>query len=201
MGKPVAKNWYLRSDVVQLAQEVLGKRLLTRFNGQLTSGIITEAEAYAGETDKASHAWNGRRTARTEPMYAEGGVAYVYLCYGIHHLFNIVTNVRGVPHAILIRGIQPEQGIATMQQRRRHNGPLHKLAAGPGTVSQALGIHTSHTGMSLRTGEIRLEETGIRIDPAQIVAGPRVGVDYAAEHALLPWRFRIKGGSLPIAAM
>ncbi|MCA6363272.1 MAG: DNA-3-methyladenine glycosylase [Bacteroidetes bacterium] len=201
MAKPVAKNWYLRSDVVQLAQEVLGKRLLTTFNGQLTSGIITEAEAYAGETDKASHAWNGRRTARTEPMYAEGGVAYVYLCYGIHHLFNIVTNVRGVPHAILIRGIQPEQGIETMQQRRKNYGPLHKLAAGPGTVSQALGIHTSHTGMSLRTGEIRLEETGLRIAPAQLIAGPRVGVDYAADHALLPWRFRIKGGSLSIAAM
>jgi DNA-3-methyladenine glycosylase len=198
MGKLISQSWYLRDDVVTLAQEILGKRLLTTFGGEITSGIITEAEAYAGETDKASHAYNGRRTARTEPMYAGGGVAYVYLCYGIHHLFNIVTNVRDVPHAILIRAIQPEKGIELMQQRRNHCRSLSKLTAGPGTVSQALGIHTQHTGMSLRTGEIRIEETGISIAPENIIAGPRVGVDYAGDHALLPWRFRVIAGSLRI---
>ncbi|MGL5888945.1 MAG: DNA-3-methyladenine glycosylase [Bacteroidia bacterium] len=196
MGKLVSQQWYLRDDVVNLAQEILGKRLLTTFGGEITSGIITEAEAYAGETDKASHAYNGRRTNRTEPMYATGGVAYVYLCYGIHHLFNIVTNVRDVPHAILIRAIHPEKGIERMLERRNYKVPLSKLAAGPGTVSQALAIHTSHTGMSLRTGKIRIEETGISIAPENIIAGPRVGVDYAGEHALLPWRFRVKAGSL-----
>ncbi len=198
MGKLVSQSWYLRDDVVTLAQEVLGKRLLTTFGGEITSGIITEAEAYAGETDKASHSYNGRRTARTAPMYAEGGVAYVYLCYGIHHLFNIVTNVRDVPHAILIRAVQPEKGIELMQQRRNHKGSLSKLSAGPGTVSQALGIRTQHTGMSLRTGEIRIEETGIHIAPENTIADPRVGVDYAGDHALLPWRFRVKAGSLRI---
>lgn len=193
MGKLVSQSWYLRNDVVHLAEEILGKRLLTTFGGEITSGIITEAEAYSGETDKASHAYNGRRTARTEPMYATGGIAYVYLCYGIHHLFNIVTNVRGVPHALIIRAVHPEKGIELMQQRRNHKGPLSKLSAGPGTVSQAFGIRTHHTGMSLRTGEIRIEETGIVIAPENCVAGPRVGVDYAGDDALLPWRFRVKG--------
>ena len=108
------KDFYQREDVLTISRELLGKVLCTQFEGELTSGIIVETEAYAGETDQASHTYGGRRTLRTEVMYAPGGVSYIYLCYGIHHLFNVVTNFEGIPHAILIRAIKPIDGIDIM---------------------------------------------------------------------------------------
>jgi DNA-3-methyladenine glycosylase len=108
---PLPSEFYIRTDVVQVARDLLGKVLYTSFNHEITAGIIIETEAYAGVTDKASHAYNNRRTARTEIMYRTGGTAYVYLCYGIHSLFNIVTSVEDNPHAVLIRGIEPLHGI------------------------------------------------------------------------------------------
>lgn len=190
--KKIKKSFYQQEDVVQLAREVLGKRLCTFVNGQYSSGIITESEAYAGVTDKASHAYGGRLTERTKTMYENGGTAYVYLCYGIHHLFNIVTNKKGIPHAILIRGIQPEDGIELMLQRRNKKKIDKTLSAGPGTVSQALGIQVRHSGISLLEETIWLEESGIHIPEKSIVAGPRIGVDYAGEDAKLPYRFLVK---------
>ena len=113
--------FYTRSSVTKIAKELLGKIIYTQFGGILTGGIITETEAYEGITDKASHAFNERRTDRTEIMYTIGGVAYVYLCYGVHHLFNFVTNQKGIPHAVLLRGIYPIEGIPSMEKRTRNS--------------------------------------------------------------------------------
>lgn len=186
------ESFYTRTDVVKIAKELLGKTLVTNLDGVTTSGIIVETEAYAGLTDKASHAYGGRRTARTEIMYMPGGTAYVYLCYGIHHLFNVVTNVRDVPHAVLIRAIEPVTGIEKMMERRRKEQLHPSLTAGPGAMSVALGIHTWHTGISLLGDEIYVEE-GIKVRSVDIVAASRVGVAYAMDDALRPYRFYIRG--------
>lgn len=183
--------FYTRKDVVKIAKELLGKVLVTNFGGVLTAGIIVETEAYAGVTDKASHAYGGRRTPRTEVMYMQGGTAYVYLCYGIHHLFNVVTNVRDVPHAVLIRAVEPVAGVDLMLDRRGKEHLQPSLTAGPGAMSVALGIHTAHTGLSLLGGEVYIEEGG-KIKEMQIVAATRVGVAYAMDDALRPYRFYLK---------
>ncbi len=186
------ESFYIRKDVIKIARELLGKLLVTNFDGIRTSGIIVETEAYIGTSDKASHAHGGRRTARTEVMYMQGGTAYVYLCYGIHHLFNVVTNVHDIPHAILIRAIEPQEGIETMLERRGKDKLTPALTAGPGAMSQALGIYTSHTGISLLGPDIFIEK-GIKIADKDIIATTRIGVAYAKEDALLPYRFYIKG--------
>lgn len=185
-------SFYERKDVVKIARELLGKVLVTRFNGELTSGMIVETEAYAGAIDKASHAYGNRRTNRTEIMYAHGGVAYVYLCYGIHHLFNVVTNIRDTPHAILIRAIEPLEGIDVMLERRKKEKLQPILTAGPGAMSMALGIETRYSGLSLQGPEIAIEDRGIKIAAKNIVAGTRVGVAYAQDDAMLPYRFSVK---------
>lgn len=188
------RSYYMRDDVVSLARDLLGKVLVTCIHGKITSGIITETEAYAGITDKASHAYGGRRTERTEVMYFRGGTAYVYLCYGIHSLFNVVTNEEGIPHAVLVRGIYPEKGITLMQHRRNNRDlPFNKLTAGPGTVSQALGIQCRHTGTDLTGKMIWLEDSGLTLPSSKVAVGPRIGVDYAGDDALLPYRFKITG--------
>lgn len=193
MRKKLQRSFYADKDVVKLAKKLVGKRLCTIIDGKYTSGIITETEAYAGVTDKASHAYGGRLTERTKIMFDEPGTAYVYLCYGIHHLFNIVTNKKGIPHAILIRAIKPDEGIEYMMERRKKLKVDKTFSSGPGTVSQALGILTKHSGKSLLDNEIWVEETGIKIPEKEIVAGPRIGVDYAGEDAKLPYRFFVKG--------
>ena len=187
--------FYRRTDVVKIARELLGKVLVTCFEGRLTSGIITETEAYAGVTDKASHAWNGRRTRRTEVMYMAGGTAYVYLCYGIHHLFNVVTNAEGIPHAVLVRAIEPLEGVEIMLERRSKEKLHPSVTVGPGAMSMALGIDTGHTSLplTLKQGSIYIEDRSIKIPARNIVAATRVGVAYAKEDALLPYRFYIKG--------
>jgi DNA-3-methyladenine glycosylase len=186
-------SFYQGHDVVAIAKMLLGKVLVTRIGGQLTAGMITETEAYAGVTDKASHAYGGRRTARTEVMYGHGGVAYVYLCYGIHHLFNVVTNDHGTPHAVLIRAVEPLDGISIMLERRRKEKLTPKLTAGPGAMSAALGILKTHSGLPLQGPEITIEEREFAIENADIVVARRIGVDYAADDALLPYRFYLRG--------
>jgi len=185
------QSFYVREDVVQVAKDLLGKVIVTKIDGVTTSGMITETEAYAGVTDKASHAYGNRRTNRTEIMYAQGGVAYVYLCYGIHHLFNVVTNVQDMPHAVLIRAVEPVKGIDTMLQRRKKQKIAPQLTSGPGAMSMALGIHKSHTGLSLSNGIITLHDDGVVVK--DIVSTTRIGVDYAKEDALLPYRFYMAG--------
>jgi DNA-3-methyladenine glycosylase len=189
----LTESFYARKDVVKIAKELLGKVLVTEIDGMHTAGIITETEAYAGAVDKASHAYGHRRTARTETMYKHGGVAYVYLCYGIHHLFNVVTNAEDVPHAILIRAVEPVEGIEYMLKRRGKEKLAPSLTAGPGAMSMALGIHTRHSGLSLQGPEIFIEDRGIKVSAKDIVAATRVGVAYAAEDALLLYRFLLKG--------
>jgi DNA-3-methyladenine glycosylase len=164
-------------------------------NDHITGGMIVETEAYAGPEDRASHAYNSRRTSRTEIMFHEGGVAYVYLCYGIHHLFNIVTNVEGIPHAILIRAIEPSDGIDQMLLRRNMKEVSPKLSGGPGTLTQALGIKTTQTQTDLTGEQIWLEDRGFLVPEDEIIAGPRVGVSYAGEDAENPWRFQLKNRS------
>lgn len=186
-------SYYLNPDVLFLAKDLLGKVLFTQIDGEITAGIIVETEAYFGVQDKASHAYGGRRTNRTETLYSQGGVSYVYLCYGIHHLFNIVSSVEGQPHAVLIRAIEPLIGIDIIEARR--NMPVTKaaIASGPGSAAKALGIDYSFNKKDLTGEEIWVEDHGIRYPDEQIAAVPRVGVAYAQEDALLPWRFFIKG--------
>lgn len=181
-------EFYLSDDVVAIARALLGKRLYTNIDGQVTGGLITETEAYAGPNDRASHAYNNRRTARTEVMFHQGGIAYVYLCYGIHHLLNVVTNREGIPHAVLIRGIFPTVGIETMLKRRNKDKLDHRLTSGPGSVCQALGINMQQNGTRFDSGSLWIEE-GVQLASCQIETSARIGIDYAGEDALLPWRF------------
>ena len=191
MSKLPAK-FYEQGDVLAISRELLGKVLYTQFNDNLTSGIIVETEAYAGETDRASHAYGGKRTQRTEVMYASGGIAYIYLCYGIHHLFNVVTNIEGIPHAVLIRAIEPKDGIEIMLQRRNKKKINPSLAAGPGALTQALGITKINSGISLKDNLIWLEDQNIFYSNQDIIASPRVGVQYAGNDAQNSWRFQIE---------
>ena len=189
------REFYVRPSVVQIAKDLLGKYLLTRLEDTVTGGMIVETEAYAGPEDRASHAYNSRRTSRTEIMFHEGGVAYVYLCYGIHRLFNIVTNVEGIPHAVLIRAIEPTDGVELMLHRRNMKEVSPKLSGGPGTLTQALGIKTTQTQTDLTGEQIWLEDRGFLVPEDEIIAGPRVGVSYAGEDAENPWRFQLKNRS------
>ncbi len=180
----LSSDFYQRDNVVTVAQELMGKVLFSCFEGKVTAGVIVETEAYDGIHDRACHAFGGRRTPRTEVMYRAGGVSYVYLCYGMHHLVNVITGPQDVPRAVLIRAIKPIEGIETMQKRRKGKKPL---AAGPGTVAQALGITTKHNGLSLLEKTIWIEDQGIAFN--DLLTGPRIGVDYAGSDALLPYRF------------
>lgn len=184
-------EYYKNRDVIYLSRDLLGKYLFTNIDNELTGGMIIETEAYRAPEDRASHAFGNRRTKRNEVMYQEGGTGYVYQCYGIHYLFNVVTNEAEVPHAILIRAIKPEVGLDVMLRRRNKSKIDKTLCGGPGTVSQALGIDKKHNGLKLNGSTIWIEDRGNVIPAEDIVASPRVGVDYAGEDALLPWRFRI----------
>ncbi|WP_026461753.1 DNA-3-methyladenine glycosylase [Adhaeribacter aquaticus] len=188
-------SFYTRGDVVQIAKDLIGKYIFTCIDGVTTGGMIVETEAYAGENDLACHSHSGRRTARTEIMYHEGGVAYVYLIYGIYSLFNIITNVAGKADAVLIRAIEPTEGIPEMLLRRKHEKLTPKLTSGPGLVTIALGITLKHYGMNLTKELIWLEDSGTTYTEEHLLASPRVGVAYAGVDALLPWRFRLKGNS------
>jgi DNA-3-methyladenine glycosylase len=191
--KKLGYGFYDRTNVVLIAKELLGKLIVTNFNNILTSARIVETEAYAGVIDRASHAFGGRRTNRTEVMFGRPGKAYVYLCYGIHHLFNIVTNREDIPHAVLIRAAEPVSGIEFMLERTGKSKPDHTLTKGPGNVSKALGIKTIHTGLDLLGDELFIADDDYKIKKQDILASPRIGVDYAGEDAALHYRFSIRG--------
>ncbi|KAI1727809.1 methylpurine-DNA glycosylase (MPG) domain-containing protein [Ditylenchus destructor] len=187
-------SFYLKSDVVSLTREFLGKIIVTTFDGHITAARIVEAEAYAGVKDRASHAYNGRRTARTEIMYCEGGTAYVYLCYGIHNLFNVIVNERDVPHGILIRAAEPLLGIEQMLIRTgKISVDDRTLTKGPANVSKALGIRVSHTGQSLLDNQMWIASDGFQYEDSEVAITGRIGVNYAGEDALLPYRFLVRG--------
>jgi len=191
MSEPILSSaFYLRTDVVQQARELLGKVLVTSIGGVITSGIITETEAYAGITDRASHAFGGRRTSRTETMFMTGGHSYVYLCYGIHSLFNVVTGPADVPHAVLIRAIRPLDGTEVILARRNAKKLRPELCNGPGKVCSALGLHfREHDALHLNGDVVWIEDRNIKVSDDEVTAGPRIGVDYAGEDAKLPYRF------------
>lgn len=187
--------FYQHPDVLLLARQLIGHKLVTKLNNEgITSGMIVETEAYNGIADRASHAYGGRRTNRTEIMYAEGGIAYVYLCYGIHHLFNIVTGAKNNPQAILIRAIQPIDGMPIMLKRRNLKASKPNLSSGPGSAACSLGIKTHHSGLSLTEDAIWIEPY-LKFKPHEIQTGPRVGVAYAGDDANNPWRFSLKNNS------
>jgi DNA-3-methyladenine glycosylase len=179
------EQFYLSNNVVDIARSLLGK--------YITGGYIVETEAYNGVIDKASHAYGNRLTSRTQIMFEQGGIAYVYLCYGIHEMFNVVTSVKGEPHAVLIRAINPTIGLDEMLYRRNMAIVKPNLTAGPGSVGKALGISRKLNGVSLQGNEIWIEDRGLTFGDEHIAAVPRVGVAYAAEDALLPYRFYLKG--------
>jgi len=187
--------FYQREDVVQISKDLLGKVLVTQFENIKTAGIIVETEAYRAPDDKASHAYNNRYTDRTKVMYENGGLAYVYLCYGIHHLFNVVTAKKGMAHAVLIRAIEPLEGVETMLKRRNFDQLKPQLTAGPGVMSKALGITTANTAIDLThpSSKIRIEDHEININQKNIIESPRIGVNYAEECSGWNWRFRIQG--------
>ncbi len=183
-----------RDDVEIIAQRLLGTIISTTINDQFTSGIIVETEAYKAPEDKGSHAFNSLRTKRTETLFSKPGTAYVYLCYGIHHLFNIVTGPKDTPHAVLFRAIQPIEGIDIMKIRRNQKGVTNNITNGPGKLSQALGILTDHNGHNTLSSEslIKLQLRDTPLNKDQIISSPRVGIAYAGLAAHWPWRFRIK---------
>lgn len=189
----IEPSFFQQPDTIGLARFLLGKVIHTYFDGEHTAGIITETEAYLGVNDRASHAWRHRRTRRTEIMYGHGGIAYVYLCYGIHHLFNVVTSVEGDPQAVLIRAIQPLLGIDMMLTRRGKLKTEKNWVNGPGSLTQALGITVKANGSALdATSAIQLIDHGIVISEEAIQTSTRIGVGYAGDDALLPLRFLIK---------
>jgi DNA-3-methyladenine glycosylase len=191
--KKLPFNFYKRKNVVAIAKELVGKIVVTKFDGLTTSGRIVEAEAYVAMIDKASHAFGGRRTAKNEHMYASPGTAYVYICYGMHQMFNIITNEKDVPDAVLIRAVEPLEGINIMLQRTGKEKLDFTLTKGPGNVGKALGIFKKHSGLHLLDDEIYLADDGFELKENQIGISGRIGVASAGADALLPYRFYIRG--------
>ena len=186
-------SFYLDSGVVTISKNLLGKYLFTSINGLICGGYIVETEAYNGVIDRASHAFGNRKTSRTQTMYEQGGIAYIYLCYGIHEMLNVVTSVEGQPHAVLIRAIEPMTGIDIMLDRKNMATLKPNITAGPGSVAKALGVDRKLNGISLQSDTLWIEDRGLHFSDEQIAAVPRVGVSYAGRDALLPYRFYVKG--------
>jgi DNA-3-methyladenine glycosylase len=189
---PLPREFYTRRNTLRIARELLGRRLVVPTpEGARASGIIVETEAYQGPLDKASHAYGNRRTNRTETMFGIGGTAYVYFIYGMYYQFNVVTSVETIPHAVLIRALEPDEGIDWMRERRPVRDDRN-LTNGPGKLCQALGIDRSYNGADLTGTRIWIEEGGGRLKATRIASGVRIGIDYAEEYAAKPWRFWIK---------
>ncbi len=191
--KKLDESFYDRTDVLKISRELLGKILVTHFDGVITSGRIVETEAYAGEADRACHAYGGRRTARTEAVYGPPGTIYIYICYGMHHLFNVVTNKKDIPHVILIRALEPMEGISTMLNRTGKPVQDYTLTKGPGNVSCALGMSKEHSGSNLLSREIYIADDGLKYKKDQILVTKRIGVESAREDAERLYRFIVKG--------
>jgi DNA-3-methyladenine glycosylase len=191
--KKLPKSFYQRDEVLQIARELLGKILVTNRKSIITAGRIVECEAYNGIIDRASHAYGGRRTRRNEVMYAEAGTAYVYICYGIHHLFNVVTNEENIPHAILIRALEPVRGVEQMLRRRKKKKADYTLTKGPGSLSVALGITEADNGTSLQSHQIYIADDGFVPVKKNIRRSARIGVETSGKAATYPYRFFLEG--------
>jgi DNA-3-methyladenine glycosylase len=183
------ESFYIRSNVTTIARQLLGKVLVTNINKEITSGIIVETEAYS-DKERGSHAFRGM-TNRNKIMFEQGGKAYIYLCYGVHEMFNVVTNDEGKADAILIRALEPLKGIETMLERMNTNSST-RITSGPGKLAKAMGIDRKLNGEKLTMNKIWIEDDGIKIKRSDIVSSARIGIDYAGEDALLSWRFTIR---------
>ena len=191
MDKKLPREFYTRTDVLEVARDLLGKKLVVpNRNGARVAGLIVETEAYRGPEDRASHAYGGRRTNRTETMYAIGGTAYVYFVYGMYNQFNVVSNVENTPHAVLVRALEPVEGLDVIR-RRRPGRSEYQWTSGPGRLCIAFGIDRQLDKADLLGDRVWLEE-GISVSPRQIARGPRIGIDYAEAWVNKPWRFWIK---------
>lgn len=190
-GKILSRSFYEREDPVGVAVDLLGKILRVDQGKKICAARIVETEAYGGAKDRASHAWRGR-TPRNESMFGTPGTAYVYLCYGLHRMFNVVTAPKDIPAAVLIRGVEPLQGHELMAKRRKLDPGDIRLTAGPGALTAALGIGMELDRTDLVCGPIRIEDDGMRISPAQLLRRPRVGVNYAGPAARFRWRFSLR---------
>ena len=185
------RAFYTRPNVLEVARDLLGKKLVVpNKSGQRVAGIIVETEAYRGPEDRASHAYGGRRTNRTETMYALGGIAYVYFVYGMYNQFNVVTNVENRPHAVLVRALEPVEGLDVIKRRRARRSE-YEWTSGPGRLCIALGIDRKLDKADLLGDRVWIEE-GLSISPREIARGPRIGIDYAESWMKKPWRFWVK---------
>ena len=185
-------SFYQRNDAVLVALELIGKHLYTNINGQLTGGMIVETEAYQGPEDRGSHSFNHRRTPRTEIMFDGGGITYMYICYGIHDMLNVVTGEEGVSHAVLIRAVEPLTGVDIMRERRQLFKEDIRLCRGPGVLAKALGLKKSHNGISLLSDTIWIEDRDVVINESDIIPSARVGMNFEGLYKLIPWRFYIR---------
>lgn len=193
LSAKLSADFYTQEDTLLVSRQLLGKKLCTFIDGIFTSGIIVETEAYRGPEDLGSHAYNNKRTTRNDIMYAEGGVVYMYICYGIHDMLNIVTGKEGNSHAVLIRALEPVNGIRHMYERRGIQD-LRRLCKGPGALAKALSLSKKHNGVSLQSDIIWIEDAPA-IAEENIVETARVGLNIQGLYKEIPWRFYIKGNS------
>lgn len=193
MKNKLPVDFYQQSDVVSVARQLLGKHVYSLINGNLTGGIIIETEAYRGPDDRGSHAFNNKRTPRNEMMYRAGGVAYMYICYGIHDMLNIVTGTDGISHAALIRAIEPTEGLEIMRIRRGIFDQDRRLCQGPGALAKALGLTKLHNGEDLQGEALWLTDEGTNFDDDQVIASARVGMNFDGPFKTIPWRFYVRG--------
>ncbi|MHB1176940.1 MAG: DNA-3-methyladenine glycosylase [Daejeonella sp.] len=193
MVNKLRAEFYQRANVVSIARELLGKHVYSQVNGEITGGIIVETEAYRGPDDMGSHAYNDKRTPRNEIMYRAGGVAYMYICYGIHDMLNIVTGSEGMSHAILIRAVEPRTGLDTMRRRRNIFDQDRRLCQGPGTLAKAMGLTKLHNGYDLQGDVIWLEDKNFNYKDEEVIASARIGMNFDGPYRTMPWRFYVKG--------
>jgi len=193
LNKKLSIDFYQRDEVITIATELLGKDLYSMIDGQLSGGTIIETEAYCGPADRGSHAYNDRKTPRNEMMYRSGGLVYMYICYGIHDMLNIVTGDEGSSHAILIRAIEPHTGIDIMRVRRNIFNKDQRLCQGPGALTKALGLNKTHNGFDLQGDIIWISDCENSFLNDQIIASARIGMNFEGPYKLMPWRFYIKG--------
>lgn len=190
--KKLSREFYLRDDTLQIARKLLGKVLVVPDEqGNRISGMIVETEAYLGAIDKAAHSYGNRRTKRTETMFSVGGTAYIFFIYGMYYQFNVVVGEIDLPHAVLIRAVEPIEGIETMHQRRGKQSKYTNLTSGPGKLCIAFGIDKSFDKADLLGEKVWLEE-GKSFPETEIASGKRIGIDYAEEYAEMSWRFWVK---------
>jgi DNA-3-methyladenine glycosylase len=190
--RKLPRRFYTRDDTLLIARQLLGQRLVVpTTDGIRVSGRIVETEAYLAPEDRASHAFGNRRTPRTETMFGKGGTAYVYFIYGMYYQFNVVTNIEAIPHAVLVRAVEPLEGIEVMRARRPVKDKRN-LTSGPGKLCAAMGIDRGYNRADLLGDSVWIEEAERSIAESEIASGPRIGIDYAGEYVTKPWRFWIR---------